>query len=60
VPIFEFQCPECKVTTEKLLSKSEDRDKTRTNCPKCRVKMEPVAYSKVAPFRWGKGGSWNG
>jgi putative FmdB family regulatory protein len=59
MPIFEYKCPQCGALTEKIVQNAEDRDKTRTHCPKCRVKMEPVPISQPAPFRWGKGGGWN-
>lgn len=57
--LYEYRCPKCGVVSEVIL-KPEDREKQRIRCPKCRVKMELIPYSKVAPFRWGKGGGWNG
>jgi putative FmdB family regulatory protein len=59
MPIFEYQCPECKATTEAFL-RVEDREKKVFRCPKCAEVMKLVPFSKPAPFRWGKGGGWNG
>jgi len=57
MPIFEFQCADCKAITEVVLS-IKDREKKTFLCPKCSTKMEPVLISKPAPFQWGKSGGW--
>jgi len=55
MPMYEFECPECKKRTEKLVAMC-DRDAVRLECETCgaRLKRVPtVATLGPEPFRPG-------
>jgi putative FmdB family regulatory protein len=54
MPLFEFKC-ECTHEFESV----QKMDTTETPCPKCGKSAKKVV-SKPSPFRWGRGGGWNG
>lgn len=51
MPIFEYQCPDCRAITEMIL-KTEERDNQLLRCPRCGTKMKLLPISKPAPFQW--------
>ncbi len=55
MPIYEFRCPKCHLSSEQILSKVFDNKEERVACPLCRIPM--VLQVSASSFRL-KGEGW--
>lgn len=49
MPLYVYECPRCKVTTERT-AKIDDRDKDLPDCPECHHSMPRVMTAPQGNF----------